>query len=288
MITRILSHRRALSLALPLLFSLLPTSAAELFTGSVKTVPEDRQALTVISEDGNEMTVAVGPGDYAIARPGWAIRGQLVPYRDQQMLQTIMPNAPGERALVQRLDRQLQKDTLRRGSRAFRSVGERIPRFALWKQDGTLFHSDSLRGNYAVINFIFTRCQAQNMCPAATRRMTRLQDLAEERGIDDLRQVSITLDPAFDTPGVFTSYAAGRGITEKTFFFLSGPARVVENLKTQLGVLAEPDEEEIIRHTLATALVDPSGEIIYRIPGSMWDPEIFLKQIEKDRQSVDS
>jgi protein SCO1 len=268
------------------LTSTIGALTAETFTGSVVSVTEDRQALVVEAEDRETpVTVDVGPGDYAIARPGWKIRGELVPYAGRRLLQTIMPNDPQEKALIQRLDRQLQQNTLNRGSGAFRSMGERIPRFALWKQDGALFHSDSLRGNYAVINFIFTRCKSPTMCPAATQRMAQLQDMAKEQGITDLRQVSITLDPEFDTPGVFFSYAEGYGIDHETFFFLSGPARVVENLKTQLGVLAEPDEEEIIRHTLATALIDPSGEIIYRIPGSQWDPAIFLQQIEKHRNA---
>jgi protein SCO1/2 len=143
-----------------------------------------------------------------------------------------------------------------------------------------------LRGNYVVINFIFTRCRMANMCPAATERMRQLQVMAKEREIDDFRLVSITLDPDFDTPGIFTAYAKNREIDQDTFFFLSGPQRIVENLKTQLGVLAEPDEEEIIRHTLSTALVDPSGRIIYRIPGSMWDPAVFMRQIDKHRNSA--
>lgn len=129
---------------------------------------------------------------------------------------------------------------------------------------------------------------AANMCPAATQRMTQLQRTAKERGIEDLHLVSVTLDPEFDTPGVFTAYANGRGIDPENFSFLSGPARVVENLKIQLGVLAEPDEKEIIRHTLSTALIDPSGVVIYRIPGSMWDPEVFLQQIEKHRAAANA
>jgi len=281
-----LPTRAALHFATIFLNCTIGALAAETFTGSVVSVIEDRQAL-VVQAEGREtpMTVDVGPGDYAIARPGWKIRGELVPYAGRRLLQTIMPNDPRDKALIQRLDRQLQQNTLNRGSAAFRGMGERIPRFALWKQDGALFHSDSLRGNYAVINFIFTRCKSANMCPAATKRMTQLQKMAKEQGIADLRQISITLDPEFDTPGVFTAYAAGREIDPEKFFFLSGPARVVENLKIQLGVLAEPDEEEIIRHTLATALIDPSGEIIYRIPGSQWDPAVFLQQIEKHRNA---
>lgn len=254
------------------------------FVGQVLSVVPDRQALVVQAAGSDRpLTVDVGSGDYQIARPEWAIQGELVPYAGRQLLQNIRPNNRPDVALIERLDRQLQQDTLTRGSRAFRGIGERIPRFALWQQDGTLFHSDSLRGQYAVVNFIFTRCQSPNMCPAATQRMAQLQAAAKERSIEDLHLVSITLDPDFDTPGIFAAYAGGRGIESHNFSFLSGPARVVENLKIQLGVLSEPDDKEIIRHTLSTALIDPSGEIIYRIPGSMWDPEVFLSQIAKHR-----
>lgn len=269
------------------LLPVVAQSSAEPFVGTVTGIVEDRLALVVQPENSEDMlTVAVGRGDHSIAQPGWEIRGELVPYAGQQRLQTIWPNGSRDKAVMERLDRQLQQDTLNRGSRAFRGIGEQIPRFALWSQKGTLFHSESLRGNYVVINFIFTRCRMANMCPAATERMRLLQIMASERGVEDLRLVSITLDPDFDTPGIFSSYATDREIDQETFYFLSGPERIVENLKTQLGVLAEPDADEIIRHTLSTALVDPSGRIIYRIPGSMWDPAVFMRQIDNHRKSA--
>lgn len=271
------------------LFCLLPVilqAAAEPFEGSIIEVIEDRLALVVKSSASDEpLTVSVGRGDHSIAKPGREIRGELVPYAGQQRLQTIWPNNSRDKAVMERLDRQLQQDTLNRGSRAFRGIGEQIPRFALWSQKGELLHSESLRGNYVVINFIFTRCRMANMCPAATERMRQLQLMGKERGMEDLRLVSITLDPDFDTPGIFTAYAVDREISPDNFYFLSGPERIVENLKTQLGVLAEPDEQEIIRHTLSTALVDPTGRIIYRIPGSMWDPAVFMRQIDNHRKS---
>ncbi len=270
------------------LLPVVAPSFAETFEGKISGIVEDRMALEIQSADSEDtLTVSVGRGDYAIAQPGREIRGDLVPYAGQQRLQTIWPNGSRDKAVMERLDRQLQQDTLNRGSRAFRGIGEQIPRFALWNQKGELFLSESLRGNYVVINFIFTRCRMANMCPAATERMRQLQGLAKERDMDDLRLVSITLDPEFDTPGIFTAYAMDREIDQDTFYFLSGPERIVENLKSQLGVLAEPDEQEIIRHTLSTALVDPSGRIIYRIPGSMWDPAVFMRQIDNHRKSTE-
>ncbi len=283
------------SLLLALAFFSVGISASPLllaqtsFEGVVIDVVEDRNQIVIApsmdADASTHRTVHVGRGDRVIAREGWQIRGEIVPYAGGERLQTIFPNKSEERAVMSRLDRQLQHDTLNRGSRVFRGIGEQAPRFALWDQHGELFLSESLRGSYSVINFIFTRCRMAEMCPAATERMHRLQRMAKEAGIENFKLVSITIDPEFDTPGIFTAYAMDREIDGSNFFFLSGPERIAANLRAQLGVLAEPDEEEIVRHTLTTVLVDPSGRIIYRIPGSLWEPRVFINQIDRHREN---
>lgn len=226
---------------------------------------------------------SVGRGDARILKEGQAVRGQLVPFGQGKRLQTIWPNDPAIRGTISQLGQRLRRDTLQRGSKVFRGVGEYLPKFALYDTDGSLFLSESLKGNYVIMNFIFTRCANPRMCPASTERMVQLQGMVKEEGWDDVLQVSITLDPEYDTPGIFTAYAMDKGIDTSSFHLLGGPADIVEDLKKQLGVLSEPDEEEIIRHTMSTALMDPTGKIIYRIPGSMWDPKAFVKQIKRDR-----
>lgn len=107
------------------LASNLTVTASSSFSGKVISVLPDRQAITVSSgEDAAPITVDVGSGDDAIAREGWEIRGEIVPYAGRQLLQNIMPNNRADVALIQRLDRQLQQDTLTRGSKAFRSIGD--------------------------------------------------------------------------------------------------------------------------------------------------------------------
>jgi protein SCO1/2 len=261
------------------------SSGAAEVEGVIQSI--DREGMEVIlvtgGANGGEQPAQVGRGDAVILKAGEAVRGDLVRMGDGLRLQTIWPNDPVIRGTISRLGDQLRKDTLQRGSKAFRGVGEYMPKFALYDTDGSLFLSESLKGNYVVMNFIFTRCANPNMCPAATARMKELQDMATEAGIEDLRQVSVTLDPEYDTPGVFTAYAMDKGIDTTTFHLLGGPERIVEDLKIQMGVLAEPDEEEIVRHTMSTALMDPTGKIIYRIPGSMWSPKAFLDQIRKNK-----
>ncbi|NDV63339.1 SCO family protein [Puniceicoccales bacterium CK1056] len=247
----------------------------------------DREGMEVQFQtggaDGGVQPVQVGRGDAKILNAGDLVRGDLVRMGHGYRLQTIWPADPVTRGTISRLGDQLRKDTRQRGSKAFRGVGEYMPKFALYDTDGSLFLSESLKGNYVIMNFIFTRCASPTMCPAATARMVELQGMVKEAGIEDFRQVSVTLDPEYDTPGIFTAYAMDKGIDTSTFHLLGGPERIVEDLKIQMGVLAEPDEEEIVRHTMSTALMDPTGKIIYRIPGSMWSPKAFLDQIKKDK-----
>jgi protein SCO1/2 len=251
--------------------------------GVIESVDPQKLQMELRTGTGSEglITAAIGRGDAQVYAKGELIRGDLVPFGKGLRLQTIWPNDPVKRGTIARLGEQLHKDTLERGSRVFRGVGEFMPRFALYNDKGELFLSESLKGSYAIMNFIFTRCTMPTMCPAATERMGRLQKMAAEQGVTDLIQVSVSLDPAYDTPGIFTAYADDKGIDTAAFHFLSGPSPIVEDLKKQMGVLAEPDEKEIVRHTMSTALIDPTGKIIYRIPGSMWDPQAFLDQIQR-------
>lgn len=260
-----------------------PAAAADTVIGTITAI--DRASSSVTLEAGGESArYLIGRGDRAILEAGDQVRGRRVRQGDDWRLERIFPADPEHVAVVARLGEQLQRETLRRGIKAFRTVGERVPRFALWDQRGDLFLSERLRGDYFVLNFVFTRCPMPEMCAAATLRMQELDSALDERGWDDVQLVSITLDPEFDTPGIWTAYADDRGIDGTRHHLLAGPAETVDALKKQLGVLAEPDKEQIVRHTMSTALVDPTGKIIYRIPGSRWDPEVFLRQIEQDRR----
>jgi protein SCO1/2 len=273
---------------------LLSAGPGLLWSAPVEGVIEsiNREQMQVVLKTGgaeaDSVTASVSRGDAQILQEGQAVRGDLVSFGDGHRLQTIWPNDPDIRGNIATLGDRLRRDTLKRGSKVFRGVGEYLPKFALYDTDGGLFLSESLKGSYVIMNFIFTRCANQKMCPAATARMVDLQRLAKEAGIDDLKQVSITLDPAYDTPGIFTAYAMDKGIDTTTFHLLGGPAPIVGDLKLQMGVLSEPDEEEIIRHTMSTALMDPTGKIIYRIPGSMWSPNAFIRQIQKDKGKTSS
>lgn len=175
--------------------------------------------------------------------------------------------------------RKLREDTFVRGKHAYREIGESTPEFTLYNQDGKVISASQFRGRTVVLNFIFTRCPVATMCPAATARMIDLQRRARERGVSDFRLISITLDPAYDTPVVLKAYGESRGADFANFDFLTGPEAAIRSLLVQFGVLAQPSEN-IWKHTLATVLINSDGKIVYRVDGSTWEPEDFLKRLK--------
>jgi protein SCO1/2 len=110
--------------------------------------------------------------------------------------------------------------------------------------------------------------------------MITLQRQAREAKVSNLEIVSITLDPAFDTPGVLKQYADQRGIDTSNFSFLTGPESAIRDLLIQFGVIAE-FKGDILQHTLTTLLIDTNGKIAHRADGPGWDPQDFVAKMKR-------
>lgn len=274
--------RTLLLLPLLALYAPLLRAAPDTVAGTVSARDAEQGTLTITPAGGGEpVTGIAGGGDLAVYAVGAQVRGRVVQSDGRTYLETLWPDDPAQLGIMRSVNQRLRRDTADRGQRAFRSLGEGLPAFALWDQQGNLVQTDQLQGKTLVMNFIFTRCTNPAMCPASTLRMTQLQDAVRAADLQDVRFVSFTLDPAYDTPGVFNAYAANNGAEADTFLFLGGDAQALKDLKEQLGVLSEPDARFIMNHTMRTIIVGPDGKIVYQVPGSGWDYEDFLKRIEQ-------
>lgn len=230
------------------------------------------------------MEFHVNPGDLKVLREGLKIRGKMYEAGDGYYLEEIWPLDPAAERVVEAAGRALRQDTVTRGSTPYREVGENLPDFALYDQDGKVVQIAQLRGRQIVLTFIFTRCPDAKMCPATVMKMMQLQAMAREAGVDDLELISITLDPEYDTPGVLRDYADARAIDTSNYHFLTGPERAIKDMLAQLGVLAFQDGP-LLQHTLATVLVDGKGKIIHRVDGSSWAPEDFAARLRRPKEA---
>ena len=81
-----------------------------------------------------------------------------------------------------------------------------------------------LRGRPLVISFIYTRCPLPDFCPAIESPLAALQQRDQERcqGSPGRRIVSVTIDPAYDTPAVLKAHAAHVGADPAIWRFVTG------------------------------------------------------------------
>jgi protein SCO1/2 len=256
-------------------------------TGEVISVDAAHKVLVVQHDEikgfmpAMTMEFNVSAADIAAAKPGQRIRGELYPAaKGNWRLEKVWPDDQGAATAIAAQASALRQDTLIRGTSAYREVGEKIPDFALYDQEGRVIQSARFHGKQVMLNFIFSRCPVATMCPASTMKMMGTQQLAKEAGIKNIEFVSITLDPAYDTPAVLKAYAADRGIDTGNFSFLTGPESAIKDLLTQFGVIAEFDGN-LLKHTLSTLLIDENGRIIHRADGSAWEPPDFVAKMRQ-------
>ena len=98
----------------------------------------------------------------------------------------------------------------------------RVPPFSLTERSGRRVGRDDLRGHVAVVDFIYTDCT--ETCPTQSLQFAQLQ--RQFADAPDLRLVSITVDPAHDTPEALRAYADRYGATDR-WWFLTGDQRAI-------------------------------------------------------------
>ncbi len=151
----------------------------------------------------------------------------------------------------------------------------KAPVFALTDRGGREVRSADLLGKVWIANFIYTHCT--DTCPVQSAEMKGLQDkFAREQ---DLRLVSITVDPKRDSPPVLAAYAARFGADPARWFFLTGKAEDISRIAQEGFHLTAAEIPAAERHGAdATHLhnphfvvVDRSGEIRGYYPGTEKD-----------------
>ena len=159
----------------------------------------------------------------------------------------------------------------RRTSDALPPIGT-VPDFIFTTQDGKTMTKADLLGKVWVADFIFTRCPGP--CPIMSARMAEVS--RELSKADDVRLVSISVDPEHDTPAVLKDYATRLMADPKHWIFLTGPKREIQDFTTHgmLQALAT-DPSGNPTHSTRFLLIDREGQI--RNTRNLDEPELVQK-----------
>jgi protein SCO1/2 len=151
------------------------------------------------------------------------------------------------------------------------------PDFVLTSQDGTRVALGDFRGKAVAVTFIFTSCA--DTCPLLTARMVEVQeDLGPAFGAN-VAFVSITVDPARDTPEVLKQYAESFGANTAGWAFLTGDPAEIREVERRYGIFAASAPDGNVDHTFLTSLVDPHGNLRVQYLGVRFDPEEFRRDL---------
>lgn len=262
--------------------------AGSAITGRVVATSEEGRSLTleIARSDvdtlvaGEQRSFRVSAGDLAIGYVERTVRGNAVYYNNAWHLEQIYPITGRGATEVTKMNNDLNAATKAMRRSAYVREGDRLPEFGMINQNGDFMAVRELRGHPFVMNFIFTRCAAPEMCPASSTRMAAMQKAAAARGLDDLHFVTISFDPAYDSPGILRQYAEGYGMDLSNFHLLTGSQAWVDDLLRQFGILTR-EEDGTINHTMATLLVDAEGRVAFRKEGSTWTVQEFLTAEEQ-------
>ncbi len=134
-----------------------------------------------------------------------------------------------------------------------------VPDFHLTDQRAKTVALSDLKGKVWLADFIYTTCPGP--CPMISHRLSDLQKEALKN--PDVRFVSISTDPAHDTPEVLQKYAELFHASDRWLFLTGEKAKVQDLIRNgfSLAIADQDDPKNPVVHSTKLVLVDKDGVI---------------------------
>lgn len=132
-------------------------------------------------------------------------------------------------------------------------------------QDGRRFDAARLAGRLVLVNFIFTACGST--CPTQTMSLAAFDKSLPPHVRNRLVLLSVSVDPANDTPSALKAYAKRFGVDQRRWRFLSGRPTDVAGVTRAFAAL-RPGSSDVSFHSSELRLFDARGRMIQRYSGA--------------------
>ncbi len=165
-------------------------------------------------------------------------------------------------------------------------IGKEVPDFQLTNQDGKKISLRDFRGKALAITFIYSRCPLTDYCVKMSVNFSDLNNkLLNSEYRDKVRLLTISFDPAYDTPEKLKAYGIGyMGKGSKPDFTVwqlaVGPEKEIRKIADFFGLRYEVDQNDKTQfnHSLRTAVITPDGKVKKVFTGNDWT----VAQLEKE------
>ena len=161
--------------------------------------------------------------------------------------------------------------------------GDTVPDSAFVDQDGRKKTFRAFRGSRVVLTFIYTKCPIPTFCPMMDRHFAALQeDLQDNPALKDVHLVTVSFDPAVDTPAVLKKHAGELKADLTRWTFLTGKLEDIDRFAARFGlsVAHSPTDARDITHNLRTAVISAEGKLVKMYTGNEWTPKDILEDLK--------
>jgi protein SCO1/2 len=120
------------------------------------------------------------------------------------------------------------------------------------------FYDDVVRGHTVLINLMYVNCQGS--CPTTLANLAKVQKRLGQRLGSDILMLSLSVDPAHDTPAVLADHAEMIG-ARKGWIFATGRSADIDAIRKALGMYDAVNEADNTSHfNLVTIGNEPLGQ----------------------------
>ena len=163
--------------------------------------------------------------------------------------------------------------------------GDEVPNYVLKNQDGKQIKLNDYRGKALLVTFIYTRCPLPEYCTLMSDNFAEVDRQLQQTPdvYNKTHLLSVSIDPAYDTPQVLRSYGAAhtQRYQEETFKhweFASGEE--VKKMAEFFGLTYVAEKDQIV-HGLKTVIVKPDGKVGKVYSGNEWKPEEIVNELKR-------
>jgi protein SCO1/2 len=141
----------------------------------------------------------------------------------------------------------------------------------------------SLRGHRVALTFMYVRCPLPDFCPRMDQNFAAVQKTIKSTPeLADVRLVSVSFDPEYDTPAELKKHAQALGADPAVWKFVTATPEEMEKLTGRFGVHVERDDQKSINitHNLRTAVIGPDGRVVKVHSGTDWTPAQLVADLK--------
>jgi protein SCO1/2 len=164
------------------------------------------------------------------------------------------------------------------------NIGDAVPDYKFTNQFGQPISLSQFRGRALGLTFFFTRCPFPTFCPRMSQNFQASQRAlkAKRDGPKNWALLSISFDPAWDTPERLRKYTEAYNVDTNHWQLATSDLWTIDGITDQLGLtFYRATATALPEHNLRTVVIDAQGRLQKVFVGNEWSVDEFVSEMLK-------